>query len=365
MAAASSILDRAAALAQRYEAISVQLGDPQVIANREAYQRLSKELAGLVSIVQLVRRYQQVTEELTGARHVLETAGDADMRALAEEELIRHAAERHRLMQELEGALLLDGDQADRPIIMEIRPGTGGLEASVFAADLFRMYTKYAASLGLKVETMDSQTTEAGGFKEVIFSMTGKGAWRHFHFESGVHRVQRVPTTEAQGRVHTSTVTVVVLPEPEPVEIEIKPQDLQIDVFRSSGPGGQGVNTTDSAVRIRHVPTGIVVTCQDERSQLRNKDKAMRVLRARLSDLLAQQQQSKRSSDRKSQIGSGDRSEKIRTYNFPDQRVTDHRIGLTIRRLPEILDGNLGAVVEALLAAEKARKLGVPHDRDD
>ena len=348
----------------RYDLVSQQLGDPRIIANREEYQRLGKELAGLEPVVQAFRRYRQVTVELEEMRRLVEATppGEADMLVLIREEETRHQRAQAQLQERLEELLLAEGEEADRPIIVEIRPGTGGLEAGLFAADLCRMYSKYAASVGLKVEMIDGQTTEAGGFKEVIFSIAGRGAWRRFHFERGVHRVQRVPATEAQGRIHTSTVTVAVLPEPEAVDVDIKPQDLEIDVYRSSGPGGQGVNTTDSAVRIRHLPTGIVVTCQDERSQLRNKDKAMRVLRARLLDQAQQQQQSKLSSDRRQQIGTGERSEKIRTYNFPDQRVTDHRIGLTIHRLPEIIDGNLGELIDALLAAEKAKKLRAPAD---
>ncbi len=360
------LLERLTALERRHDALGASLGDPQVIANREEYQRLGKELSGLAPVVQAFRRYRQVTAELEEVRRLLETtpSGETEMRALIHEERARHEREQAQLAARLEALLLAEGQEADRPIIVEIRPGTGGLEAGLFAADLFRMYSKYATSVGLKVEMIDGQTTEAGGFKEVIFSIAGRGAWRRFHFESGVHRVQRVPTTEAQGRIHTSTVTVAVLPEPEAVDVEIKPQDLAIDVYRSSGPGGQGVNTTDSAVRIRHIPTGIVVTCQDERSQLRNKDKAMRVLRARLLDQAQQAQQSKLSSDRRQQIGTGERSEKVRTYNFPDQRVTDHRIGLTIHRLPEIVDGNLGELIDALLAAEKARKLSAPQSVD-
>jgi len=260
------------------------------------------------------------------------------------------------LQAQLESALSTDDGELDKDVIVEIRAGTGGQEASIFAADLYRMYTKYAANKGWATEVMSSHTTELGGFKEVVFGVKGREAYRMLKFESGVHRVQRVPATEASGRIHTSTATVVILVEPEEVELVIDPKDLKVDVYRSSGPGGQSVNTADSAVRITHLTTGLVVSCQDERSQLKNRNKAMRVLRARLLEQKMQEEFKKVSRERKSQIGSGDRSEKIRTYNFPDRRITDHRIGLTVHQLEEVLEGNLDEITGGLLKASKEKR---------
>ena len=276
------------------------------------------------------------------------------MRKLANEEARQLRREQRELLGQLEEAWAARTQEPERPLIVEIRAGTGGLEASLFVADLYRMYTKYAAKSALTVEPMHGSPSDAGGFKEIAFALKGPGAWRRFKYESGVHRVQRVPETEAQGRIHTSTVTVAVLPEPEEVELApIAAKDLQVDVYRSSGPGGQGVNTTDSAVRVRHLPTGLMVTCQDERSQLRNKEKAIRVLRARLVDQLERSQEQSIASRRRRQVGSGERSEKIRTYNFPDRRVTDHRIGKTLRKLDVVLEGDLQELHDALLAHEQ------------
>ncbi len=286
------------------------------------------------------------------------THADGDMRKLAREEAQVLLKQQSEIVVRLEKIWLERHAEPERPFIMEIRAGTGGLEASLFVSDLYRMYTKYAAKLGWSVDLMESSRSEAGGFKDISFSVKGKEAWKRLQYESGVHRVQRVPETEAQGRIHTSTVTVAVLPEPEEVELpEIPAKDLQIDVYRSTGAGGQSVNTTDSAVRIRHLPSGLMVTCQDERSQLRNKEKAMRVLRARLLDLMQTQQHEKIASSRRSQVGSGDRSEKIRTYNFPDRRLTDHRIGLTLYKLDQIVNGELDELTDALIAAGQAKKL--------
>jgi len=261
------------------------------------------------------------------------------------------------LEREIEDLLLEDDPDADKNIIIEIRAGTGGQEASLFAADLFRMYSKYAAGQGWSVETLSSSVSEAGGFKEIVFGVNGNGVYRKMKFESGVHRVQRVPVTEASGRIHTSTVSVAVLPEAEDVDIKIDPKDLRVDVFRSSGAGGQSVNTADSAVRITHIPSGIVVQCQDERSQLKNKNKAMKVLRARLLDKAVTEQHDKIARERKTQIGTGERSEKIRTYNYPDRRITDHRIGLTVHNLENVLEGDLEEIIMELLKQEKDLKL--------
>ena len=327
-------------------------------ADPQAYQQLAKELADLRDIVTTYRAYQRLEREAAEADALFHAQGDLEVRQMAKEEAVALRAQQVGLLAELERDWLDRHETPEHPLIVEIRAGTGGLEASLFVADLYRMYTKYAAKRGLTAEPMHAQRSEAGGFKEIAFALKGAGAWAQFKHESGVHRVQRVPTTEAQGRIHTSTVTVAVLPEPEEVELPPVPtKDLQIDVYRASGPGGQGVNTTDSAVRIRHIPTGLVVTCQDERSQLRNKEKALRVLRARLLDHLQHTQQAQIASDRRKQVGTGERSEKIRTYNVPDRRVTDHRIGLTLHKFDAIMEGELQELVEALIAAERAKEL--------
>ena len=341
---------------KRYDELQHLLADPKVIANNTEYQACAKELAGLRTLVEEYRNYLKMEADLKDLDKVLGEKGhDREFIVLAEEE--KHKLEENfkRSASRLEELLLEKESGADRGIIMEIRAGTGGLEASLFAADLLRMYSKYAVKKGWKVEPIDASTTEKGGYKEVIFSISGQGVYGDLKFESGTHRVQRVPETEASGRIHTSAATVCVLPEAEDVEIEIRTEDLRIDVFRAGGKGGQGVNRTDSAVRITHVPTNMVVTCQDERSQLKNKAKAMKVLRARLFDIRQREHEAKISQSRRAQVGSGDRSEKIRTYNFPDRRVTDHRIGLTVHNLEEILEGELDEIVRAL--KEEDRKL--------
>ena len=343
---------------RRYVELEQRVAQLASASNTPEYQQLSKELAQLKELVMLVRTYQRIEREVLETEQLIHAQGDADLRELARDEAVSLRQQQTALWEELERLWKDEHGVADHPLIVEIRAATGGLEAGLFAGDLYRMYTKYAANHHLQIELMDSHQTEAGGFKEIIVAIKGPGAWERFKFESGVHRVQRVPTTEAQGRIHTSTATVAVLPEPEDVELPPLPsKDLQIDVFRSSGPGGQSVNTTDSAVRIRHLPTGLVVTCQDERSQLRNKEKAMRVLRARLLDRLHASQQTSRASTRKEQVKGGERSEKIRTYNFPDRRVTDHRIGLTLHQLEQILDGHLEELVAALHAQDQAQQL--------
>ncbi len=335
---------------KRYKELESKLSDPVVISNRVEYQKLIKQLASLKEKAEVYQRYCYLKKALSDLKEV---ALDPEMTSLVEEETGNIKAELQELERKAEDILLSDIPDADKDVIVEIRAGTGGLEATLFAADLFRMYLKYAEKHGWKVEVLDSNPSEIGGYKEIIFSVSGAKVYYYLRYESGVHRVQRVPVTETGGRIHTSAASVVVLTEPEEVEIEIDPKDLRIDVFRSSGPGGQSVNTSDSAVRITHLPTGIVVTCQDERSQLKNKEKAMRVLKARLLDMKKREQNEAISSQRKKSIGSGDRSEKIRTYNFPDHRVTDHRINFTTYRLEEVLEGELDEIINALLTAEK------------
>lgn len=341
---------------RRYTELEEQLARSAPQADSKAYQQLSKELSELKDLVTTFRTHQRLEQEIAEAEQLVHAQGDVELRELAKSEIVSLRQQQVELWNQLEQMWAEEHQAPDRPVLVELRAATGGLESSLFVGDLFRMYSKYAAKCGLTVETMESRPTEAGGFKELVFSVKGRGALERFQFESGVHRVQRVPQTEAQGRIHTSTVTVAVLPEPEEVELPpIPAKDLQIDVFRSSGPGGQSVNTTDSAVRIRHLPTGLMVTCQDERSQLQNKEKAMRVLRARLLDQLRSSQQAQIASNRRNQVKGGERSEKIRTYNFPDRRVTDHRIGKTIHQLEAVLEGNLDEFVDALRQAEQAK----------
>ncbi len=330
------------------------LADPSVAADKDRYPPLAREYAEWTQPVARYRSLRKIRSQIDETRRLLEEGGDAEMRQLAQEELRSLTERAEEIEKELEDFLRRDAQVEDKDVIIEIRAGTGGQEASLFAADLYRMYGKYAERRGWRVEPISSHPSETGGFKEVVFSVSGPEASRRLRWESGVHRVQRVPVTETSGRIHTSAATVAVLFEPDPVEVVVDPRDLKIDVFRSSGPGGQSVNTTDSAIRITHLPTGMVVVCQDERSQLKNKNKAMRVLRARLYDALQRERQAAETDARRVQVGSGDRSEKIRTYNFPDRRVTDHRIGFTSHRLPEILDGELDELTDALLAAEAA-----------
>lgn len=336
----------------RYGELENFLGDPAIIADQSRYQKLAKEFSDITPVVETLRVHRETIRQIAELEHLLKERHDKDFEDLARAELAELAQRRDDLERQLDDLANPKREEKDRDIILEIRAGTGGQEASLFAADLYRMYTKYAEKRGWKIDLMNSHESETGGFKEVIFGVSGKGASRRLKWESGVHRVQRVPTTEASGRIHTSAATVAVLFEPEEVEINIDPKDLKVDVFRSSGPGGQSVNTTDSAIRITHMPTGTVVICQDERSQLKNKHKAMRVLRARLHDKAQQENLAKTTQDRRAKVGSGDRSEKIRTYNFPDRRVTDHRIGFTVHKLPNIMDGDLDDITDALLKAE-------------
>jgi len=342
---------------EQYRELGERLGDPQLIADHLSYQKYAKAHAELAEIVEEYHQYKRVVSALEETKKILQETKDPEMRDLAEAELEdlsqRLETEKGRIQ-----TLLLPADPLDQKnIILEIRAGTGGDEAALFAADLLRMHTRYAESKGWKVEMLSSNNTGVGGIKEAILSVEGKGVYSHLKYESGVHRVQRVPITEASGRIHTSAVTVAVLPEAEEVEVEIDPKDLRIDVFRSTGPGGQSVNTTDSAVRITHLPTGMVVSCQDEKSQHKNKIKAMKVLRARLSDNLRAEQNAEISAARRQQVGTGDRSERIRTYNFPQGRVTDHRIGLTLYSLNTILEGEIDPLIQALAQHAQAERL--------
>ncbi|MDP3920020.1 MAG: peptide chain release factor 1 [Candidatus Omnitrophota bacterium] len=352
-------LERLKKAAARLEEIEHLLSDPSAQKDQTTYQKLVKELSGLRPIVEAFREYSKVNREAEEiGRSAEDKDADADMKALYKEEKQMLETRRKGLVGELERLLLKGSDpNANRDVIVEIRAGTGGDEAALFGADLFRMYSKYAESHGLKVEIMSSSLTGMGGVKEIAFGVSGKDAYSAFKYESGIHRVQRVPQTESNGRIHTSAVTVAVLLEADETDVEIDPKDLRIDVFRASGAGGQHVNKTESAVRITHFPTGVVVSCQDERSQHKNKAKAMRVLRARIFEAQRQAHHDKKARERKEQVGSGDRSGKIRTYNFPDQRVTDHRIGLTLHSLDDILNGYLDEVVQALEQDERARKL--------
>ena len=332
---------------KRYEELVRLLADPRVLANPREMQKLARERAEISKLVESYRLYKKVDEEIEESRSLL-LESDEEMRELAKSELQALKERQTALEQEIRVLLLPRDPRDEKNTFLEIRAGTGGEEAALFAAVLFRMYAKYAEMNRWRVEVMSQNPTGLGGFREIIALIEGKGVFSRLKYESGVHRVQRVPVTEASGRIHTSTVTVAVLPEADEVEVEINPNDLRIDVYRSSGPGGQSVNTTDSAVRITHLPTGMVVTCQDEKSQHKNKAKALKVLRARLLDQLIEERRSEISEERKSQVGSGDRSERVRTYNFPQNRLTDHRLGLTLYRLDAILEGDMGEVVDAL-----------------
>jgi peptide chain release factor 1 len=353
-----NVQDRLAQLEARYEQLNELLADPQVLADPQQVQRYSREQASLAEVVSLYRERKRVQEEVEGARALLADGRDPDLTELAREEVRLLEAREAELQAKLRLALLPKDPNDERDVIVEIRAGAGGEEAGLFAADLFRMYARYAERQGWQTDVISAGETGVGGFREVIFEVKGAGAYSRLKYESGVHRVQRVPVTEAAGRIHTSTATVAVLPEAEEVDVAVDPNDLEIDVYRSGGHGGQGVNTTDSAVRITHKPTGLVVTCQDERSQLKNKARAMAVLRARLLDIEERKRASEVGETRRSQVGTGDRSEKIRTYNFPQDRVTDHRIGLTLHNLPAIMDGAIDELIRRLIEADQTEKLG-------
>lgn len=350
------MIDKLELIEQRYEELTQLLSDPEIINDQSTWQRHAKTQAGMTEIVEVFREYKGVIQGIEDARAMLSEA-DAELREMAEIELEELGAKKEDLEKRLKVLLLPKDPNDDKNVIMEVRAGTGGEEAALFAGDLYRMYTRYADRQGWRTEVLSANYTDIGGFKEVAFLIEGQGAYSKLKFESGVHRVQRVPTTESSGRIHTSAATVAVLPEAEEVEIDINPNDLRIDVFCASGAGGQHVNKTESAVRITHIPTGLVVSCQDEKSQHKNRDKAMRVLRARLLEKAQEEQQGEMASARKSMVGSGDRSERIRTYNFPQGRVTDHRIGLTLHRLEMILDGDIDEIIDALITTDHAEKL--------
>ena len=350
------MFDKLKGVEERFGQLESLLSDPKVLQDREAYNKYAREHADIVEIVNVFRTYRQIDQELDESLELLKD-NDPDIKNLAKDEIERLTDEKERLELELKQLLIPKDPLDQKNVILEIRAGTGGDEAGLFAGDLFKMYSRYAETQNWQIEVMSHHATGVGGLKEIVALIKGKRVYSRLKYESGTHRVQRVPTTEAQGRIHTSAVTVAVLPEAEDVEIEIDPGELRVDVFRSSGPGGQSVNTTDSAVRITHLPTGLVVTCQDEKSQHKNKAKALKVLRARLLDQMVQDQNAKRSLERKSQVGSGDRSERIRTYNFPQGRVTDHRIGLTIYRLDSIMQGDIDEIIDALVTFYQSQAL--------
>lgn len=351
------MLAKLEALEEKYDKLNALISDPEVISDQERWRGYMKTYAELEEVVAVYREYKKVLAEIEGAREILAEEKDQELRELAQAELDELNAKLEQLDGRLRVLLLPKDPNDEKNVIIEIRAGTGGHEAALFAADLLKMYLRYAERQGWRAELMNANETDLGGFKEVSVLIEGRGAYSRLKFESGVHRVQRVPDTESSGRIHTSAATVAVLPEAEEVDVGIKPEDVRIDIFCSTGPGGQSVNTTQSAVRVTHLPTGIVVSCQDEKSQHKNRDKAMKVLRSRILDKLMQEQQEEIASTRKTQVGTGDRSQRIRTYNFPQNRVTDHRLNLTLHRLEEVLQGSIDELVEALITADQAEKL--------
>ena len=351
------MLDRLQALEDRYNQLNEFLSDPEVISDSNKLREYSKEQSDLEEAVMTYRTYKQTTEELKDAKEMLEDDSDEEMLEMVKAEISELTARSEQLEEKLKVLLLPKDPNDEKNVIMEIRAAAGGDEAALFAGDLYRMYSRYAEANNWKTEVIEATTTGVGGYKEIIFMIHGKGAFSRLKFENGAHRVQRVPETEASGRVHTSTATVAVLPEAEDVDVEIRNEDVKIDTYRASGAGGQHVNMTDSAVRLTHLPTGIVVSCQDEKSQIKNREKAFKVLRARLYDKYQQEAKAEYDETRKSAVGTGDRSERIRTYNFPQSRVTDHRISLTIQKLEQILDGELDEIIDALLLDDQTKKL--------
>lgn len=352
------MLSRLANIEKRYLEINQELCDQDILSDQNKYKALMKELKNLTPIVEKYREYKKEENSLEESKEILaDGTADKELKEMAESEMESAKENLEKISEELKVLLLPKDPNDDRNVIIEIRGGAGGEEAALFAGVLFRMYNMYAQNRRWKVEVLNANETQLGGYKEISFMVSGEGAYSRFKFESGVHRVQRVPDTEAQGRVHTSTVTVAVLPEAEDVEIEINPADLQIDTYRAGGAGGQHVNKTESAIRITHIPTGVVVECQDERSQYKNKDKAMKVLKSRLLEAKRNEQESAVAEERRSQVGTGDRSERIRTYNYPQSRLTDHRIGLTLYRLEDVLNGDLDEIIDALITADRAAKL--------
>ncbi len=350
-------LDKLEEMERRFLELDRLMADPQVATNHLEIQRLAKERASIENLVSKYLDYKTVSRELEDSRRLLEDGLDDEMKAFVEEETTSLERRHASLQAEIEEALTTRDPRDEKSVIIEVRAGAGGDEAALFAADLYRMYSRYAQTLGFKLDVLNTNSTGIGGFKEIIFQVKGQGAFAKFKYESGVHRVQRVPTTESSGRIHTSTITVAVISEVEEVEVTIDPSDLKVDIFHAGGAGGQNVNKVATAVRITYLPTGMVVVCQDERSQLKNKTKAMSVLRARLYDIEIRKQQQELAEDRRSQVGTGDRSEKIRTYNFPQDRVTDHRIGMTLHNLSGILEGDMGGLIQALAAREREEML--------
>lgn len=351
------MLERLEFIENKYEELSAKISDPSIMADQKEWQKLCKEHAELETLVMKYRQYRKAEEELESNKEMLKDEADKDMRDMIQEDIKELEASMDEAHQELRILLLPKDPNDDKNVFVEIRGGAGGEEAALFAANLTRMYTRYAERKGWKVETISLNATDIGGFKEIVFMIKGAGAYSRLKYESGVHRVQRVPDTESSGRIHTSTATVAVLPEVDDVDLVISPNDIRIDVFRASGHGGQCVNTTDSAVRITHLPTGLVVSCQDEKSQLKNKEKAMKVLKSRLFERAEAERSAGIAEDRKSQVGTGDRSERIRTYNYPQGRVTDHRIGLTLYKLDSYLDGDIDEVIDALITTDQAEKM--------
>ncbi len=351
------MFDKLEALEEKFRTLSEKISDPEVIADIDSWKKLCKEHSDLSPIIDKYKEYKSLRQTIADDRQLLEEQQEKELEDMLRDEISESEKALETAERELKVLLLPKNPNDEKNVIIEIRGGTGGEEAALFAADLLRMYSMYAESKHWNIEMLSSNPTELGGYKEVCFSVNGEGAYSRLKFESGVHRVQRVPSTESSGRIHTSAVTVAVLPEVEEVEVDINPNDLRIDVFRAGGPGGQCVNTTDSAVRITHLPTGIVVSCQDEKSQHKNKDKAMKILRSRIYDAMEAQRSKEIADERRSQVGSGDRSERIRTYNFPQGRVTDHRINLTIYKLEQFLDGNMDEIIDALITADQAEKL--------
>ncbi|NSL52101.1 peptide chain release factor 1 [Calidifontibacillus erzurumensis] len=351
------MLDRLQSIENRYEKLNELLSDPAVINDTEKLREYSKEQASIEETVQVYREYKKVVQQLKDAKAMLEEKLDPEMREMVKEEVAELSEQEEQLTERLRILLLPKDPNDEKNVIVEIRGAAGGDEAALFAGDLYRMYTRYAESQGWKIDVIEANTTGLGGYKEIIFMINGKGAYSKLKFENGAHRVQRVPETESGGRIHTSTATVAVLPEAEEIEVEINEKDIRVDTFASSGPGGQSVNTTMSAVRLTHIPTGIVVSCQDEKSQIKNKEKAMKVLRARIYDKYQQEAQAEYDQTRKSAVGTGDRSERIRTYNFPQNRVTDHRIGLTLQKLDQVLEGKLDEIIDALILDDQTKKM--------
>lgn len=351
------MLDRLDFIEEKYNDLTKKISEPEVIADQSLWQRLMKEHSSLEEVVSKYREYKDVLENISSDKEMLKDSIEDELKELVEEELKELEDKKAVLEQELRILLIPKDPNDEKNVFIEIRGGAGGDEAALFAGDLLRMYTRYAERQNWKVEIMSSNPTDIGGYKEVVLMVQGRGAYSKLKFESGVHRVQRVPETESSGRIHTSTVTVAIMPEVEDVEVYINPNDVKVDVFRAGGHGGQCVNTTDSAVRLTHIPSGLVVICQDEKSQLKNKEKAMKVLKARLFDKLQQEQSSEIAEARRSQVGTGDRSERVRTYNFPQGRVTDHRIGLTLYRLESFLDGDIEEMLNALNTVNQAEKL--------